>query len=236
MNFDHLSPRARIVAAQGVAERLAYLRTTPILPIQPLSIIEGWLRGEITAAPQSPTKPVSVLLSPHGMGVSEMIRRVCEASPPQPSTDPRIMGAPVVCAHLPPSGSLNEIGREVCGLIGAPLHAIGGKSPNAIGWLDLLRRTGTRMLILDDMQALNVLPKTQQGPLLNLVRTAVSRYDLQVVLIGSPKLRPLLMADEQLSERTQLIEVQPFKAGDPALTAFLEAFTRWCPLQRDSDL
>ena len=236
MTFEHLSPRSRVVAAQGVAERIEYLRQMPYFPIKPLDQVETWLCETISASIQRPLKPITFLLAPNGMGSSSMIDRVAAAYPASLRHDQRIACHPVVVAHIPPKGSVREIGAEVCRFIGAPEHYIGGPAPTATGWLNLLNQVGTRMLFLKDMHALHCLTKSHQGPILNMIRNATSRYGLQVGLVGPPELRPLVMTDQQLADRTQLVEIQPFKASDPALTSFLEDFLLWCPLRRTSDL
>nr|WP_272874398.1 TniB family NTP-binding protein [Pseudaestuariivita rosea] len=236
MTFEHLSPRSRVVAGQGVSERVAYLRELPYIPIEPMDQVEKWLHEAVVTHVAWPLKPISFLLAPNGMGARSMVGRLVSAFPACPANDQRIAGRSIVVAHIPSKGSLREIGAEVCEFTGAPHHHIGGSSPDTTGWLKLLDRIGTRMLILKDMQALSCLSKSHQGPVLNLVRTATSRYGMQVALIGPPELRPIVMNDSQLADRTQLIEVMPFKASDPALTRFLEAFQHWCPLRRTSDL
>lgn len=165
-----------------------------------------------------------------------MIDRVAEAFPAYLQKDQRISCHPAVVAHFPSNGNMREIGAEVCQFVGAPNHHIGGTGPNATGWLSLLNHIGTRMLLIKDMQSLSNLPKSRQGPVLNMIRNATSRYGLQMTPVGPPELHPLVMNDSQLADRTQLIEIQPFKASDASLTVFLEAFQRWCPLRRTSDL
>ena len=235
MTFDHLSPRARLVAEQDITARVDYLRKTPVLPLKPLDDVAVWIGKEI-AGKTPPHKPITILLIPCGMGASGMVQRVIASYPPHPHSDQRILRHPAVLAHLPASGTLREIGAEICSVVGAPVHCIGGTQPNAIGWLNLLHRIGTRMLCFDDLHALNRFPKTQQGAVLNLIRTAVSRFQIRVSLICPPQMRPLIMDDPQLAGRAQLVEILPFKATDPAFDGFLDAFHQWCPLRRSSDL
>lgn len=236
MTYEHLSPRSQVVAGQGVAERVEYLIELPYFPVKPLDQVETWLRDAISTHVDRPLKPITFLLAPNGMGASWMIDRVAEAFPAYLQQDQRISCHPAVVAHIPSNGSMREIGAEVCQFVGAPKHHIGGPGPHATGWLNLLGQIGTRMLLLKDMQSLSSLPKSRQGPVLNMIRNATSRYGLQVALVGPPELHPLVMNDPQLADRAQLIEIQPFKASDPALTVFLDAFQRWCPLRRTSDL
>ena len=236
MTYDHLSPRSRVVAGQGVAERIAYLNDLPYFPVKPLDQVENWLKDAISAHVGRPLKPITFLLTPSGMGAGTMINRVQAAFPASPQQDQRIHCYPAVVAHVPATASINEIGAEVCDFVGAPSHCIGGTSPNSTGWLKLLDQIGTRMLILKDMHALSCLSKTDRGRLLNFIRHATSRYELQVTLVGPPDLHPLVMNDPQLADRAQLIEVQPFKASDQALTSFLEAFLMWVPLRYTSDV
>ena len=236
MTYEHLSSRTQVVAGQGIPERIEYLRQPPLLHIQSLEQVETWLREAIFGYVERPFKPVTFLLAPSGMGSSRMIRRVVEAFPPNNEKDQRIAHHPAVLAHIPATGRLREIGAEVCSIVGAPAHYIRGPAPGATHWLKLLNQIGTRILFLDDIQALSCLSKSHQAPVLNMIRHATSRYGLQLVLVGPPDLRPVIMNDAQLADRTQLVEIQPFMASDPALTDFLEAFLDWCPLQRTSDL
>ena len=76
MTYDHLSPRSRVVAGQGVAERIAYLNDLPYFPVKPLDQVETWLKDAISAHVGRPLKPITFLLTPSGMGTGTMINRV----------------------------------------------------------------------------------------------------------------------------------------------------------------
>lgn len=237
MSYEHLSPRGRVLAGQGLQARIAVLRQPPMLPVKPLDEVETWLRQELAAGDAVTLKPLTVLLVPGGMGTSKMIERVIGAFPACPSDDPRILCHPAVLAHLPAKGDVTEIGAEICDAIGAPDHHIGGTLHNPrMHWLRTLKLTGTRMLILDDFRSLSLLPRSKQAGILNVIRYATSRFSLQVLLIAPPEARVLVMDDPQLAGRARLIEILPFNASDPRLGRFLDAFQRWCPLRRPSDL
>ena len=219
------------------AAAVAALRKPPLFPIKPLDEVQDWLRQEIAVGNEVALKPMTVLLVPFGMGASTTIRRVIRADPAHPGDNPRILSHPAVLAHLPAKGDATEIGAQICDTIGAPSHHIGGTPHNPrMFWLRTLQRIGMRMLILDDFRSLSLLAKSRQATMLNVIRYAISRYDLQVLVIAPPELRVLVMDDPQLAGRARLIEILPFKVSDPWLKRLPDAFQRWCPLRLPSDL
>lgn len=225
----------KIMAQRPVAERLKIIRDMPLFPIEPLNIIEQWLKSEIAKEGKSP-KPLNVLTSPSGMGVSEMVKRIERAFCENTKTEDAILAHPVVSFHIPPAGGIRDIGAEVCAKLGFPKHTIGGAGAAPTGWLMQLQRCKTRMLVIDDTSALESMAPSTQANIFNTIRTAISRYDLNVLLIGTSKVSNYVRNDAQLDGRSQYIALQSFKAGDPALIDFLDAFQKWCPLQKDSDL
>lgn len=235
MDLSYLSPHSQVIAKQSIAERINFLTTNTNLPVEPIEQVENWLKDEILGRSSGIHKPVKCVLTSNGMGTSKMAERLVNAFPPEEVPGAYIRSHPVVHVVHPADAVIREIGEEVCTQVSAPRSKIGGTSPSSDGWLNLLKQIGTRLMIIDDMHSLMRLSKSKQALILNLIRKATSRDELNIALIGPPQLHGLIRTDDQLYGRTHFVEVLPFTAKDSALETFLGCFERWSPLQRPSD-
>lgn len=78
--------------------------------------------------------------------------------------------------------------------------------------------------------------QSRRGCALSFIRTAISRFDIDILINVTPDVVPIIMQDAQLGTRAQIVEVLAFKANDTDFERFLGDFASWCPLRRESDL
>jgi hypothetical protein len=233
--FDHLSPQARPIAALKIPERIAWLERAHLIPIPSLQQVEETLRKSVAKKAVVSIKPLTMLAAPSGMGSSTMLEQLVNSFPPCFDSQSRVHTHPVIFGHLPAEGKMRDLYAELCEAIAAPSFGAAAVTTTP-RCLQLLKSANVGLIIIDDFGAISTMSQSRRACALSFIRTAISRFDIDILINVTPDVVPIIMQDAQLGTRAQVVEVLAFKANDTDFEGFLGDFARWCPLRREPDL
>jgi hypothetical protein len=100
---------------------------------------------------------------------------------------------------------------------------------------ELLRRSQTRMLVIDDFHSVGVGTERTQVIFLQMLRVLGTKHKIAYAFTGLPRVRSILQLDDQLRGSTREAELPAWRSG-PNLEAFTKAFLRTMPLARPSQI
>ncbi|MCK0143635.1 TniB family NTP-binding protein [Aliiroseovarius sp. F20344] len=234
-DLSHLEPASRPIVQRTIPERLVYLQNAVNFPLKPLDELQEGLRQLASGTTQS-LKPLTVLFAPSGMGTSSMLARLKDSLPSVLDATSQTHVQRFALGTLSENISIPDLCAELCKSVHFANHPFGTVPSTGPRTSEALHSVGVRMIAIDDLSALRGKPNDRRSQLFDFVRTAISRYGLHVVLNATPKTARIVAQDEQLLARANFIEILPFKSNSTEFLAFLEAYCRWCPLERQSDL
>ncbi len=98
---------------------------------------------------------------------------------------------------------------------------------------DLLKRSQTRVLIIEDLHSIGGGTEREQIAFLQMLRVLGGELNIGFVFTGVPRVRFALRLEEQILASTREIELPKWKAGE-ALKSFSTRFLKTLPLRKPS--
>jgi Bacterial TniB protein len=237
MDLEHLSPSVRPLAMQDdnevridriLADRwIAYSRANSAL-----SKLEWLLRH-----PKKLRMPNLLLVGPTNSGKTMISEKFRRTHPRSISLDGNAEVIPVVRVQMPSAADPLRFYHAVLSALGAPNlpgkhHRLVQKEMQA---LHLLRATGVRVLIIDEIH--NALAGTtgKLSEMLNLLRHLGNELQIPLVAVGVKEALQVIHSDDQLANRFEPFAL-PRWHDDEELRALLISLEKVLPLRRPSGL
>jgi hypothetical protein len=231
--FAHLSPALRAAAALPNNERvmrikvdrwIGYPRATAALA--QLEALFQW--------PKRQRMPNLLIIGQTNNGKSMIIEKFCRAHREiVGDADQEII--PILVVQMPSDPSVNRFYAMVLAALGAPLRPRMRTPELEHQSLDLLRKVGVRILIIDEIHNILAGPTRLQHEFLNLIRFLGNHLKVPIVGVGTKDAYLAIRSDSQLENRFEPIGLPVWKEGDD-LRSLLSSFAASYPLRRPSVL
>lgn len=141
---------------------------------------------------------------------------------------------PIVLVQVPPEGSLIGLYDAILRAINAPI------SKNSVAWrkrdqiVDLLPKTGVRMVIFDEVQHALHGGSKEQSKVLAGIKHLSSTLEIPVVAIGTRDARYAVQTEPQIGNRLEIFEIKAFEP-DENYAKFLHQLCKGMKLQKESN-
>lgn len=235
-DYLHLQPSARAWADEDDAARVRRIRTDRWI---------AYARAEATLAafddvmsfPKRTRMPNLLLVGPTNNGKTMIVEKFRRAHPPTEAAD-----APDGVANIPMIRVQMPCGPDERRFFGAILDALGMQawsSDTVAARQDLavrlMRKTGLRLLVIDELH--NVLSGVpmQQRRLLNLLRWIGNELQIPLVGVGTAEALRAIRSDDQLVNRFEPLPL-PLWIEDDEYLRLLSTLEAVLPLRRPSGL
>ena len=235
-DYPHLQPSARVWADEDDASRVRRIRTDRWIAYAraeaALAAIE-----DVLSFPKRTRMPNLLLVGPTNNGKTMIVEKFRRAHPPTEVA----VGAdgaadiPVIRVQMPS-------GPDERRFFGAILDAMGLEA-----WrgdtvatrqdlaVRLMRKTGVRLLVIDELHNVLSGSATQQRRLLNLLRWLGNELQIPLVGVGTAEALRAIRSDDQLVNRFEPIAL-PLWTEDDAYLRLLSTLEAVLPLRRASGL
>lgn len=239
-SFAHLIPQVRKNAMLSREERLRKLSSEfwigyPVA-IEALKKLE-WLYSH----PRKQRMPNLLLVGPTNNGktmiVEKFIRMVRESDEYQKRTqepgDAEYL--PVVHMQMPPDPTIARFYSMLLQATGAPCH--GGMTIRYLEkvTLEIMKKIGLKMLIIDEVHNLLAGSAKQQREFLNLLRMLGNILKIPLVCLGTKEAYLAVRSDPQLENRFEPFPLYRWQIGEE-LNSLLASFAVVLPLKKVSVL
>jgi hypothetical protein len=233
-DLDHLAPAAQELAKQPdeirigriLADRwIGYTRA-----VEAIKKLEWLLRH-----PKRLRMPNLLLVGPTNNGKTMITERFRRDHGQEKSSDPGIDIIPVLRVQTPNTADPRRFYNAILTALGPPERpgdALAKKEQQAV---HLLRRTGVRVLVIDEIH--NVLAGTtpQLNQMLNLLRYLGNELQIPLVAVGVKEALQVIHSDDQLANRFEPFALPRWEYG-VELNNLLASLEYTLPLHRSSSL
>ena len=233
-NLDHLDPGAQELARQPEEVRVGRILADRWI---------GYSRAEdairklewLLRHPKRLRMPNALLVGPTNNGKTMITERFRRDHGVVRSTDPGIDIVPVLRVQTPNTADTRRFYNAILTALGAPERPTDALVKKEQQVLHLLRRTGVKILIIDEIH--NVLAGTspQLGQMLNLIRYLGNELQIPLVAVGVKEALQVIQSDDQLANRFEPFPLPRWQYDDE-LFSLLDGFERCLPLRKASGL
>jgi len=232
LDLAHLHPAARLVAALPDAERMRRIRADRWIgyprAVDALERLENLL-----AWPDKQRMPNLLLLGPTNNGKSMIVEKFRREHAPVSHPDHEQI--PVLVMQMPSEPSVIRFYVSLLAALGAPLRPRQRLAELEQVALSLLRATGVRVLVIDELHNVLAGRTDTRREFLNLLRFLGNELRIPLVGVGTREAYLAIRSDAQLENRFQPFTL-PLWTPDEEACSLLASFATSYPLRRPSPL
>ncbi len=234
-DFAHLPADVRPIASMDVEARIAHIRTERWVQHDSVSRLLRELQDIFDQAPRERMENL-LLLGASGMGKTMLIRKFERENAVAFDQKNGIQQKPVLVVLMPPQPTETEFFHRVLETVGAPTFQYWSNSTHLRSTaIALLRKIGTRVLVIDEINSILVGTPRQQRLFLQLLRFLSNDLRMALVGVGVPEARHALLSDSQLRSRFNDVELSLWTPG-AELREFITRLVWSLPLRRPSPI
>jgi type II secretory pathway predicted ATPase ExeA len=231
-DLAHLHPAARLVAALPDPERVQRIRADRWIgyprAVDALQRLENLL-----AWPDKQRMPNLLLLGPTNNGKSMIVEKFRREHPPVSHPDHEQI--PVLVMQMPSEPSVIRFYVSLLAALGAPLRPRQRLAELEQVALSLLRATGVRVLVIDELHNVLAGRTDVRREFLNLLRFLGNELRIPLVGVGTREAYLAIRSDAQLENRFQPFTL-PLWTPDEQACSLRASFATSYPLRRPSPL
>ncbi len=233
LDLSHLHPAAREIAPLPAGERLQYARADRWIgytrATEALSQLEA-----LSAWPSRQRMPNLLLTGPTNNGKSMIIEKFRRSHPPVSHPDREEI--PVLVVQMPSDPSVGRFYTALLAATGAPLRAGHPRLADLEQLaLRVLRASGVRVLVIDELHNLLSGRGDRRREFLNLLRFLGNELRIPLVGVGTREAYLAIRSDDQLENRFAPFTLPRWEAG-PEACSLLASFAASFPLRRPSPI
>lgn len=229
VDLSHLHHGARTLVILPAAERVARVRADrwvayprAIAALERLEALFSWPRKQRMAN--------LLLIGPTNNGKSMIVEKFRRTHPPVFHEDREEI--PVVVMQMPSEPSVSRFYVALLASMGAPL--VPQQRPAALEQraLALMRATGVRMLVIDELHNVLAGRSDTRREFLNLLRFLGNELRIPLVGVGTREAYLAIRSDDQLENRFEPFVLPTWEPGPETcslLAAFASSFPLRCP-------
>ncbi|WP_252342213.1 MULTISPECIES: TniB family NTP-binding protein [unclassified Rhodococcus (in: high G+C Gram-positive bacteria)] len=231
-DLTHLRSAVRAIAVLPAAQRIRHIRTERWIGypraravIEHLETLLDW--------PDRQRMPNLLLIGPTNNGKSMIIEKFRRTHPAVSLPDREQI--PVLCMQMPPDPAPARFYLAMLAALGTPVRPRGRVHELEQQAVRLLRATGVRMVIIDELHNVLAGRDSVRREFLNLLRFLGNELRIPLVGVGTREAYLAIRSDAQLENRFHPITL-PIWTNDPDTRSLLASFTASFPLRTRSHL
>lgn len=231
-DYAHLQPTAATVAQKSDAERIRYLKAERWIGY-PRAMQAVHELEDLLAMPKRDRMPNLLIVGPTNIGKTVIIRRFCR--------DHRRVSElgreriPVLAMQMPAVPTLARFYTALLDATEAPFSNNGRAADLERVAVRVLRTTGVRVLIIDELHNILAAPTAVRHTFLNVLRSLGNELQIPLVGVGTRDAYLAVASDPQLENRFRPF-VLPLWKPDDEMLGLLASFERMLPLRRPSSI
>jgi type II secretory pathway predicted ATPase ExeA len=234
--YEHLHPSVQAWADEDATARIRRIRTDRWI---------GYARAESTLAaiedvlsfPKRTRMPNLLLVGQTNNGKTMIVEKFRRSHAPVEALDAEdgVAQIPVLKIQMPSGPDERRFFAAILEELGMghwPRDHLAAQQRDAVG---LMRATGVRMLIIDELHNILAGARNQQRRLLNLLRWVGNELQIPLVGVGTAEALRAIRSDDQLANRFEPLPL-PLWTEDEAYRRLLGTLEALLPLRKPSGL
>lgn len=231
-DLSHLHPAVRDTARLPASERVELIRADRWIgyprAVETVARLETLLRW-----PDKQRMPNLLLVGPTNNGKSMIVEKFRRGH--LPSTEADRENIPVLCVQMPSEPSVLRFYIALLAALGAPLQPRRRLAEVEQVSLKLLRSTGVRMLVIDELHNVLAGQGNSRREFLNLLRFLGNELRIPIIGVGTREAYLAVRSDDQLENRFEPVVLPLWSIGADTLS-LLASFAAALPLHRSSGI
>jgi hypothetical protein len=231
-DLSHLHPTVRGSARLPAGERVELIRADRWIGYP--KAVETVARLEaLLVWPDEQRMPNLLLVGPTNNGKSMIVEKFRRGHLPVTEADREHI--PVLCVQMPSDPSVLRFYIALLAALGAPLQPRLRLADVEQMSLGLLRSTGVRMLVIDELHNVLAGPGSSRREFLNLLRFLGNELHIPIIGVGTREAYLAVRSDDQLENRFEPV-VLPLWTVSADTVSLLASFAAALPLQQPSNI
>lgn len=234
-DLNHLAPDLRAIAAGDAAQRIAFIRGQWWIGYPQAQAALDLLRTAMENEPGRVRPQCFLLLGPTNNGKSMIVEKFRRDHTPPALSGCDEENIPVVVVQMLTDPGVARFYQHLLEVLGAPVRRTARKHDLEVQALSILKRVGTKVLIIDELHNILAGPSPAQREFLNLLRFLGNELRIPVVGAGTRDAYLAIRTDPQLENRFHPIILPVWEEGDE-LSRLIHSFVATFPLRKPSFL
>ena len=195
-----LSPRAQELLSVSNEERLTHIDKPVFIPYTRAAELLAEME-DLLEHPKVNRMPNMLILARSNNGKTEVLREFLKRHPAEERRDHDKVYAPVIYIQSPPGPSehifLNKLFMMLC----VPVRQNDSSDRKLMQLMDILRGVQTKILLVDELNALLAGSVTKQRFFLNMLKYLSNELQISIVAAGTAEAEHAINSDAQLRSR-----------------------------------
>lgn len=232
--MDHLIAASKNAVTFPLEERIAYLKRPKWIGYDRAKEILNKLE-DIFNRPKSPRMPNLLIIGETNNGKTSIIHRFYEMHPASDRPEDDNIWLPILSMQAPPTPDESSFYDEILYKMATPIRRSDHPRNKRFQVIQILKRIGTKMLIIDEIQHLVAGDLRKQQSLLNSIKFIGNELQIPIVAVGVHEAFNAFQIDRQLSNRFTPLPIPKWKMDDN-FRSLLMSFEKILPLKEASNL
>lgn len=229
-----LSKRALELLDSSNSDRLAHIDKPFFIPYQRASELLAEME-DLLEHPKINRMPNLLILGRSDNGKTEILREFLKRHPAEDRCGADSVYAPVIYIQAPPGPSEHIFLNNLLMLLGAIARPNDSSDRKLLQLLTILPRLETKILMVDELNALLAGSATKQRFLLNMLKYISNELQICIVAAGTAEAEHAIRSDAQLQSRFPLRTLPRWQQGED-FRRLLYNFEYLLPLQLPSEI
>lgn len=236
VEYSHLHASIRPLAEENNESRIRRIRTDRWITYGRAEAALAAM-DDLLSFPKRTRMPNLLLVGPTNNGKTMIVEKFRRSHPSieARATAEGAANVPVLKVQMPAGPDEPRFFAAILNELGFPHRYVDRLSKRQDAAVRMLRETGVRILVIDEVHNLLSGSRVQQRRLLNLLRWLGNELQIPLVAVGTAEALHAVQSDDQLANRFEPMGLPPWRNGEEyrQLLSTLEAVL---PLRRPSQL
>lgn len=190
---------------------------------------------ELLAHPPILRMPNLLVVGVSNNGKTELLHRFMSKHPADPNLSGNASIIPVIYVGAPGTPDVRDLCTRILRAVNAPFKESGNTFERLFAVKKVLSHTGTRMLLIDDIQHMLTGGAVKQREFRNAIKDLGNELQISIVAAGIEDAYTVFATDEQLSNRFEMAPLPIWKM-DMEFGRLLASLEQRLPLRKPSNL
>jgi hypothetical protein len=233
-DLNHLSKSAAQATLLPLEEKINYVRSPRWIGYSRAKVLLDRLEDLMTY-PKKHRMPNLLIVGDTNNGKSMIINRFASKYPAYDCPDEEAIHVPVLLIESPPVPSEGRLYDKILSTLFAPYRINDKPEKKQREVINLIRKIGTRVIMLDEIHNLLAGSSSKQKEYLNVIKELGNELQIPIVGAGTKDALRAVNTDPQLGNRFEPFALQRWENNDEFLQ-LLASFEHMLPLRSPSDL
>lgn len=229
-----LSEKAQMLLKASESERLAHIDKPLFIPYPQATSLLAEME-DLLSHPKTNRMPNILIAARSNNGKTEILREFLARHPAEDRIDMDSVYAPAVYIQSPPGPNEHVFLDQMLMMFGMPIKRNEASDTKLTQVMSILRRAQTKVLLVDELNALLAGSVTKQRFFLNMLKYISNELKISIVASGTKDAIQAVKSDDQIENRFPVRVLPRWREGED-FRRLLYSFEYILPLREASEI